>query len=84
MSHKIENAIISELSWTRDSDGHWKFSQYCDDIVRIWNNERTRNGYVKMVSHAINTKTMEIKTLPPVPLDSIGARYDSELCEWVI
>ncbi len=43
MSHKIENAIISELSWTRDSDGHWKFSQYCDDILRIW--DRKEDGF---------------------------------------
>lgn len=55
-----------------------------DTYVVIWYNESTRNGNVKMVSHAINTKTLEVKTLPPVPLDSIGARYDSELCEWVI
>ena len=55
-----------------------------DTYVVIWNNERTRNGNVKMVSHAINTKTMEVKILPHIPLDHLGARYDSELCEWVI
>lgn len=46
MSKKIENALVSELSWRRDSDGHWKFSQYCDDILRIWN--RSLDGYIEV------------------------------------
>lgn len=44
MRKKIKEAIISDLSWTRDTDGRWNFEESSDDWLTIWN--RSEDGYI--------------------------------------